>query len=196
MSQGRLLGLIGVLVGFGLAAQDAAAFSATYDQKATVGRQVIQSKVSLKDELFRMETTMQGQVSIVIHNADGTFMVMPGEGVAMKTSLMPGQGAVEGADNYAAYLAKQQAQMTGSETVDGHACDVYHFTSEAGEATTAWVATDLQFPIKMEIMSREGKVLVELSNVHVGASVPESSFKLPPGVQLMDMGAMMRGGGN
>ena len=187
MSKTRMLWMAGVLVWAGVSAADASAFTARYDQKITHGRQIYQSKVAMKDTNFRMESTIQGQVSIVIHNDEGTFTVMPKDGIAMKTPLQPGQGGIEGADNYAEYLKKQHAEQTGSESVNGHACDIYHFTSETGEATTAWVAKDLQFPVKMEIESSEGKMLVDITNVQVGVPVPDSEFKLPPGVQLMDM---------
>ena len=182
---------LGLVAGAGLAAADAPAFSVSYDQKTTMGREVTQSKVSMLDELFRMETTMQGQQSIIVHNEQGTFIVMPSEGMAMKTEIHPGQGAVAGGDNYGQYLQQQQAQKTGSETVDGHDCDIYQFTSAEGEATTAWVRTDIMFPVKLEVQSPQGKVLVELSNIQLDAPVSRQDFELPAGVQVMDMGNMM-----
>lgn len=193
MSRRIIAGLLGVLAAAGLMAEQAFAFSASYDQKMTQGREVYQSKVSLKGELFRMEITYQSKAMIIIHNAEGTFTVMPSEGMAMKTSrLRPGQHPVRGAGNYAQYLQQQHAQRTGSETIDGRACDIYHFTdSETGEATTAWVWKDKMFPIKLETESTQGKTLVELSNVQLGAAIADEAFQLPSGVQVMDMGNLM-----
>ena len=193
MSKRSVVGLLGVLAWVGLVAGEASAFSAAYDQKTTQGREVYQSKVSLKDERFRMEMTYQGQAMIIIHNAAGTYTVMPSEGMAMKTSqLRPGQRTVRGASNYAQYLQQQNAQRTGSETIGGHACDIYRFTdSETGELTTAWVWKDKMFPIKFETESANGTTLVELSNIQLGAAIADEAFELPAGVQVMDMGNLM-----
>ena len=88
-----LIAVVGMVVGVGLMAAEASAFSASYDQRATQGRNVTDAKVSLKDELFRMETTIQGQTAVIIHNREGTFTVIPSEGMAMKiAALHPGQG--------------------------------------------------------------------------------------------------------
>ena len=136
--------------------------------------------------------TVGGQVSIIIHNAEGTYTVMPSEGMAMKTSLHPGQGPVRGAGNYAAYLRERQAERTGSETIDGRACDIYRFSDpEAGGITTAWVWKEKMFPIRFETETSDGKMLIELSNVQLGAAIPDEAFQLPAGVQVMDMGALM-----
>ena len=192
MRNRSLMGVLGVVVGIGFVTGEAAAFSASYDQKTTQGRNVTNGKVSFKDELFRMETTAQGQAALILHNREGTFTVMPSEGMAMKTPLHPGQGPVRGADNYAEYLQQHHAERIGAETVDGHACDIYRFTDpEAGGLVTAWVWKEKMFPIRYEIEGTDGKMLVELSNLQLGANIPDAEFQLPAGVQVMDMGALM-----
>jgi outer membrane lipoprotein-sorting protein len=180
---------VGVLVGMGLAAAEAAALSVSYDQKTTQGRQVMQSKVSMKGNLFRIDTSMQGEESMIIRNAEGTFTVMPSEGMEMRLpQLRPGQGPVQGAEDYTTYLQDQNAQKTGTETVDGKACDVYRFTDpQTGAATTVWVWQEKQFPIKLDSQG----IITEISNIQIGAAIPDSAFELPDGVQVMDMGAMM-----
>ena len=192
MCNSRVIAVLGVVLGVGLAAGEAAAFSVSYDQKTTQGRNVTNGKVSLKDELFRMETTAQGQTAVIIHNREGTFMVMPSEGVAMKTALHPGQGPVRGASNYAQYLNERQAERIGAETVDGYACDIYRFIDpETGGTVTAWVWKEKMFPIRFEIEDTDGKMLIELSNLQLGATIPDADFQLPAGVAVMDMGALM-----
>lgn len=193
MSQRSMVGLLGVLAWVGLAAGDASALSVSYDQTMTQGRDVYQSKVSLKDERFRMDMTVDGQASIIIHNAEGTYTVMPSEGMAMKTpTLRAGQRPVRGAGNYAQYLQQQHAERTGSETLDGRACDIYRFSDpEAGGTTTVWVWKEKMFPIRFETETADGTTLVELSNVQLGAAIQDEAFQLPAGVQVMDMGALM-----
>jgi outer membrane lipoprotein-sorting protein len=193
MSRNMMVGLLGVLAGVGLMAADAWAFSVSYDQKMTRGREVYQSKVLLKDKLFRMEMTVGGQTSIVIHNAEGTYTVIPSQGMAMKTpNSQPGQQPVQGADDYVQYLQQQHAERIGSEMVNGHDCDIYRFTDpEAKGTTTAWVWKDKMFPIKIEMETPDGKMLVELSNIQLGGAIPDSAFQLPAGVKVMDIGSMI-----
>ena len=195
MSKSKVLGLLGVLAWMGVAAADASAFSASYDQKMTHGREVYQAKVSMKDALFRMEMTVEGQESIILRNAQGTFTVMPSEGMAMKTPMLrPGQGPVQGADNYAQYLQQRQAERTGSETIEGRACDIYRYADpDTGGTTTVWVWTEPMFPVRFETEAADGKTLTELSNIQLGAAIPDERFQLPAGIQVMDMGALMRG---
>lgn len=193
MGKCRVIGWFGVLVGVGLMAADAWAFSVSYDQQMTQGRSVYQSKVVLKDQRFRMDMTAQGQAMMIIHNAEGTYTVMPSEHMAMKTpQLHPGQGPVKGASDYAQYLQQQHAEKIGSDTIEGHACDLYRYTdSETGELTTVWVWKDKMFPLKFEIEAKQGKTLIELSNIQLGAAISDDVFQLPAGIQVMDMGNMM-----
>ena len=187
-----------VAVGVGIALSvcavgtGAEAFSVSYDQETTQGRQVTTGKVSMKDEMFRMDTTAEGQTMAIIHNASGTYTYMPAEGMAMKlAALNASQRPIEHADNYPQYLQERHAERIGTETVDGHSCEVYRFTDPEIQGTvTAWVWIEKQFPIKMEIDDGSAKTLVEIRNVQLGAVIPDAAFQLPADVQVMDMGNM------
>ena len=185
-----------VALGVCLAGAGAEAFSVSYDQKVTQAGHVITGTVSMKDQMFRMEATMDGQAAVTLRNASGTYTYLPQEGMAMRLpALNPTQRPIEHADNYQQYLKERQAERIGAETVDGHPCDIYRFTEPAMQETvTAWVWTEKHFPIKMEIEGAHGKTLVEIQNVRVGAAIPEAAFELPAGVQVMDMGGMMPAG--
>lgn len=184
---------VGVVLGMCLAAAEAQAFSASYDQKVTQGSQVITGKVTLKDERFRMDAVVEGQAAVTIRNASGTYTYLPAEGMAMKISgLDPSQQPVQHAGNYQQYLQERQAERIGTDTIDGHPCEVYRFTDPSIRGTTtAWVWTEKQFPLKLEIDGPTGKTLVELTNIQVGVAVSDATFELPAGVQVMDFGAMM-----
>lgn len=194
MWKARIVGLLGMVVGLGLAAGQAWAYSVTYDQKTTQGRDVFTSKVALKDERFRMEMTVSGQTSIIIRNQAGTFTVMPSEGMAMKLdALNPSQQPISGARNYAQYLQERHAEKIGSETIGGRACDVYRFADpQTRDTTTAWVWIEKQFPIRLEIDDPKGKILAELTNIQLSANIPDAAFELPADVEVMDMGSMMQ----
>ena len=193
MRSRSIVSVLGVVVGIGFVTGEAAAFSASYDQKTTQGRKVMNGKVSVKDELFRMETTADGQTAVIIHNREGTFTVMPSEGMAMRTPARhPGQQAIRGADDYAQYLQQHHAERISSETIDGRACEIYRFSDpEAGGMVTAWVWKEKMFPIRFEIEGADGKMLIELSNLQLSANIPDAAFQLPDGVQVMDLGALM-----
>ena len=141
---------VGLVLGACAAAAGAEAFSVSYDQKVTLGRQVMTSTVSMKDTMFRIDMTADGQTMATLHNASGAYTYMPAEGMAMKLSaLNPSQRPIEHADNYAQYLQEQHAERIGTETVDGHPCEIYRFTDpDTGDLVTAWVWTEKQFPIK------------------------------------------------
>ncbi len=184
---------VGLVLGVCVAGAQAQAFSASYDQKVTQGGQVITGKVTLKDEQFRMDALVEGQASVTIRNASGTYTYLPAEGMAMKISdLDASQQSVQHAENYQQYLQERQAERIGTDTIDGHSCEIYRFTDPSVQGTTtAWVWTEKQFPLKLEIDGPKGKTLVELSNIQVGVAVPDATFELPAGVQVMDFGAMM-----
>ena len=187
---------VGLVLGACAAAAGAEAFSVSYDQKVTLGRQVMTSTVSMKDTMFRIDMTADGQTMATLHNASGTYTYMPAEGMAMKLSaLNPSQRPIEHADNYAQYLQEQHAERIGTETVDGHPCEMYRFTDpDTGDLVTAWVWTEKQFPIKLEIDGAKGKILVEIQNLQLGAALPDALFELPADVQVMDMGNMFQMG--
>jgi outer membrane lipoprotein-sorting protein len=170
--------------------------SIAYDQTVTTGGQVIISKVKIKGQRFRAESQIQGMTSIIIRNPSGTYQYLPDQGMAMRLpGLEAWQEASPGTDDYAAYLAGRQATRLRSDTLQGHRCEVYHFTDPSGIPTTAWVAQDLQFPIRLEQQSPQGLTVAEFRNVQLDAPIPDSAFQLPHGVQVMGMDDLMNVGG-
>ena len=184
---------VGVVLGVCVAAAEAQAFSAMYDQKVTQGSQMMNGKVTMKDEMFRMEATVNGQTAVTIRNASGIYTYMPKEGMAMKMpELGLSQQPVQHTGNYQQYLEERHAERIGADTIDGHPCEMYRFTDPSVEGTTtAWVWTEKQFPIKMEIDGTKGKTVVELTNIQLGVAVQDAMFELPADVQVMDMGSIM-----
>lgn len=172
----------------------ASALSLSYDQTATTGGQIITSKVMVKDKMFRAESSLGGTRSIVIRNAQGTFSYMPDQRMAMQMPGAPeGQGPIESPEDYLGYLKERNATLLGSEMVNGVACDVYEFVDPSQGHTKAWVWTEKQFPLKFEVDGRQGHLLAELSHVMFDVPLADSLFELPSGVQVMNMGDMMKG---
>ena len=189
----RFLAGMAVVMGLGVGAGEAQAFSATYDQTVTQGSLVMKGKVAVKDEMFRMEATVEGQTMVSLRNASGTYTYLPNEHMAMKApKLNLSQQPIQHADRYQDYLKERHARKIGSETIDGHPCDVYQFTDPSAPGmTTAWVWMEKSFPVKVEVDGPEGKAVVEMSNIQLGAAIPDDVFQVPPGVPVMDVGSMM-----
>jgi len=182
-----------MLAGCCLVMGEAQAFSVSYDQKITKGRQVIDGKMAVKDDLFRMEAIIEGQRTVTIRNREGTYTVMPDQGIAMKIGVLPpSQEPVQGGNEYLGDLQARGATLVGSETVNGYACDMYRYTDPQTGETTVWVWKEKQFPVKIVMNGLDGQSTVELSNIRLNASIPDADFQLPPGVQVMDMGSMMQ----
>jgi outer membrane lipoprotein-sorting protein len=47
------------------------------------------------------------------------------------------------------------------------------------------------FPVKFEAAGSNGTAITELSNIQLGAAIPDEAFELPDGIQVMDMGNFM-----
>lgn len=86
-----------------------------------------------------------------------------------------------------------QMQSLGEETVEGKICDIYQYDVSEDASSKVWVARDLGWPLKSIIDSKEGKFTVEYKNLRVNEPLSDSLFELPAGVQMMNMGEMMKG---
>lgn len=180
----------------GLIVGEAQAYSVSYDQKITRGGQIITGKVSVKDQLFRMEAVIEGQRTITIRNREGTYTVMPDQGVAMKLGVLPSTDEpVQGGDAYLGDLRQRGATLVGSETVNGYPCDMYRYTDPQTGETAVWVWKEQRFPVKIVMNGPMGQSTVELSNIQLNTAPPDADFQLPSGLQIMDMGSMMGGVG-
>ncbi|MBI4341037.1 MAG: outer membrane lipoprotein carrier protein LolA [Candidatus Omnitrophica bacterium] len=176
--------------------QAASAFSVAYDQKVTTQGQVIVSTVRLKDDQFRMETTIGGMEAVIIKNRSGLYQYLPSQGMVMSmNALMPGMAAaVERPDDYLGYLKERNATRLRTETLNGEPCDVYRYDDPVKRGTTTvWVAQRLRFPLRVEMDNTEGRMTVEISNVMLGAGIEDRIFELPVGVDVVSMGQLMQG---
>ena len=194
MRQGQMVRMLGiVMLCWGLSMGKAQAFSASYTQKVTHKGQTFLSHVMMQEAFFRIEATIEGQTSVIIHNADGVFTYLPQQQMAMKMpALDPSQQPMPGLENYQHYLQDQHAELRGTETIGGRLCDVYHFTELVGKGeTTVWVWKEKQFPLRAEIHDKDGITLVEMTDIRVGATPDPAAFQVPAGVQVMDIGAGM-----
>lgn len=181
MAQLFLMGLF--LFGF---SEAALALSLSYEQTFSAEGREVKSRVSLKDNYFRIESDAGGNQSIVISNEQGMFSIMPTENVAMKLPSDPtiSQELRKNAENYLTFLEEQGAEKVDSETLGEYACDVYEFTQPgASGATRVWVWTQHNFPV--QVIADGTKI--RMRDVDFGVTLPKSLFELPEGLEVIDL---------
>lgn len=93
---------------------------------------------------------------------------------------------------------RTKGKKLGTETVNGHACDIYEYTETSERGRTAkqtyWLAKDLKnFPVKLMAEIGDAKVTTVNSDIELGAVVPDSMVTPPDNVKFQDMSQMMKG---
>lgn len=137
----------------------------------------------------RMELKADGQAMVMIMRFDQKkmHMLMVDEKMAMTMPLNPMQAPVgsQVVNDPTATWTK-----TGSETVNGVACDRYEFTSKDGKGT-AWI--DAKQGVMVRAKNADGKGQADFTNYQIGAQKADL-FEVPKDYQVMPgMGGMMGG---
>jgi len=150
------------------------------------GAAPITSKVWLKGQNMKSETTAEGQtvVYIINHETQTMYMYMPDQNMAFTVTYDQSQiSPIDGLQE----LSQYHPQTTGTETIDGKLCLVVEYTVQ-GLSTKAWIWQEYGFPLKVVTETAQGTTTVEYKNIDF-SDIPDSEFQLPPGVQIMDMPA-------
>lgn len=153
------------------------------------------SKVWYKDQKMKMETTMNGGQKSVLYfdlATDEFIQYLPDQNAAYKMKTTE----YEGSDNatpidYSNGLADTNYTINGSETVNGMKCRVITVSSEEYSAKE-WISEDYGIIVKVQQEYEGTTSTMEFKNIKIGAgTVPDSTFDLPSGVDIMDMSDMM-----
>ena len=167
----------------------AANFSA--DMTTKMGGMTVTGKLYVSGSNARQNIEMQGRKQVVISRGDKhmAYMLNP---AARQYVEMPGAG-----DTWKASKMSLPPGMTrklvGKETINGIPCDKYVYTSKGKQAQTmtVCVAKDLDLPIKTEIKTPKGMIVVEYKNIKRGSS-PASLFEIPKGYKKVSQSQMMQ----
>lgn len=150
------------------------------------------SLVYVKGKNSRVETEAMGKkVIMIIKEGRQGYMYYPEQNMAMSMPIPPTQHPSLDYD----YSKKAGSHLVGTDTIDGKLCDVYEYEI-SGQKTKAWVAKDINFPLRVETMAHQGKVTTSFNNVQVNPSLGDDLFALPAGAKLIDisnMSEMMKG---
>ncbi len=181
--------------------QNSYAATASYDQEVIAGGQrAMTSRVWIKDEKMRMETSMGKRKGVILIREDGTYNYDPDRNMVIK---MPNFGAMEGGSpnyvkdpaDYMGYLKSVGAVKTGSGDIDGRPCDIYKYTESShgmDVSATVWVWKKHPFPLKMIMENPFGNSEVYFRNVRINEPIPESMFELPKNARVMDVTKQFR----
>ncbi len=172
-----------------LAAPVARAFTVAYEQTVKAGEEETQSRVIVKDWMFRIERTLRGKPLVTVRNPKGMFSFYPQKGIGTKITSMDAtqQRFIDNVANYPKYLQRQQARLITEETAGIYPCQVYLLEDRAmGGSMKVWLWTDEHVPVRLQMLSPRGKVTVELSNIQVGVRAADTVFELPVGIELTD----------
>lgn len=166
----------------------------SYDFILTAKENVISGKQWLQGKNMKMETVVQGQKMITIVDGDNNafYNYLPDQKMAIKISA----GQLQKVDTPNDYTGDLQAdpgkvKIVGTEVYDGAKCKVVEVAS-GQEQMKMWVREDCGVPVKVEAAGPDGvKSVMEFKNLKLGPQEP-GTFKLPDGVQVTDMGEMLK----
>jgi outer membrane lipoprotein-sorting protein len=97
-------------------------------------------------------------------------------------------GPMAGVADFEIWAKENNLQKTGTESIEGFACDIYEGTIEVDEETgeTApmkiWLSRKLQYPLKSETVMPDpvGRVVSLVKNIKTGKQ-PDHLFEIPEG---------------
>lgn len=169
----------------------------SYDQIITSSRgAVMTSKVWIKGNNMRMEQIAEGEKMITLMKEGTMYLCYPSQKMAMKMDISAGvgQGGQENPKDMMEYLKSVKAKPLGQEKIEGKLCDVYQITyPQPGAKGKIWVWREKNFPLKSVMTMGSEVITTRYRNIQMGISIPDSYFKLPPGIQITDMSQMMPG---
>lgn len=193
-----------VLIGFimGVIFFNAQVFASPPDNfTATMVTEGIETPMAKMGAKTRVENVgMKGIVTIVLNDAKKTITLNTNKQLYHEQSITQ-------QDQFFSYYEPDmvfEKKKIGTEKVDGHPCNkydaLYYRKSKPGEKHKAviWEATDLKdFPIKMEVVTPQGKTTITYKNIKLGAA-NASMFEVPKGYkkvntvhEVMDIGIGM-----
>ena len=173
---------------------EAYAFTVSYEQ-TTSGTGIDKpqkNSVKIKDDKIRLEVKSSRTKTITLIDGETMYSYIPSQNRAIKIVNKKARG-MDVLSDYGAYLKSLDAEIVGSERVNGYDCDIYEFIDPRLNMTSkVWLWKEKGFPIKVETTVPGGAITTLMKNVKVGIDIDDSEFILPEGVEIIDMKEAMR----
>jgi len=151
----------------------------------------ITAKTWWKGDKARWEGNFEGQdvVQLLDLGAQEALVYMPDENIAFRIDYSSAEEAVgEPPQLQIEEMMEYQPQTLGTEVIDGKECLVASYSKD-GEQIKIWIWLEHGLPIRTESTTAEGTIVIMLKNIQIG-EVPDSTFELPAGVEIMEMPGM------
>ncbi len=162
------------------------------------GSMTTESELWMKNKKVRIKTTAMEMKVNVVKSGDFLYQWQDGKTTGVKMSANARQRGASA--DYVNRIddIRTKGKKLGTETVNGHACDIYKYTETSERGRTAkqtyWLAKDLKnFPVKLMAEIGDAKVTTVNSDIELGAVVPDSMVTPPDNVKFQDMSQMMKG---
>lgn len=153
-----------------------------------------ESEMWTKNEKTRIKSQVRGMTSHMIIVGDTIYQWIEGQPSGMK--MPKGAKASSSSPDYVSMDIRTKGRKIGTETIDGHVCDVYEMeTNDQGQRVkhTGWLMRDKSaFQAKWVTESEKTKTTSMMRDVEVPANVPESMMTPPANVRFQDMAQMMK----
>lgn len=167
----------------------ASAIEFSSDVVTTTGKNVMNSKMYIKDKKIRMETQGQPSYTIVRQDKNVLWMITP----SRKTYIEIKHDPAKSPKIEEKIKGEVSRKLIGSETINGHPTQKYEITVKTDKKVAKiyqWMATDIKFPVKNA--SVDGKWATEYKNIKMGTQ-SDSLFELPAGFSKQAMPMIPKG---
>jgi hypothetical protein len=185
------LTLLCLLVGSGAAGR-AYALEFTADQITKIDGRTHKASIYYRDQMWRIEHHSLGPVNVTIVRKDKQLVwLLLSRMKHFKTLPYDSEQDLHVTPALEGEIERQQI---GTEVREGHPTILYEVTTKQGERAEQyyqWVATDLDFPMKLA--KKDGSWIVEYQHVKM-RSVSDYLFNLPVNFQPLEDFDKSRGG--
>lgn len=156
------------------------------------GEQPFLTKVWLKNNKMRFESTIMGQTVISIINEDAFYSISVNEKMAMKMPMVDMDNPLENTfslDDVTEDVDFNSFKYLGKEKVNGVTCLVVESNDESVGVIKMWLHEKYGLAMKMEtsIRDQQGAFVMEVKDFSVG-NISDDVFEVPEGYQIMDFG--------
>lgn len=158
----------------------------SFDIKVNAAGQTMTGKSYVKGMKMRQEMSVAGQNTVLLLNLAEkvAYMLMPDQNIAVKTDFNEASSQTDLPNERISDLPSG-AKLIGTDTIDGKLAAVFEVPGSQGTGKY-WVWIERGLPLKLEVVTAEGKTVMEYSNYKFGG-LADSLFELPAGVQVMDL---------
>jgi hypothetical protein len=169
------------------------------------GEMNTESELWMKEKKVRIKTKVMGMEMNVVKVGDYVYQWQEGQTSGMKMPANMRRRSGSSLDYFERMdEIRTKGKKVGTETVDGHSCDIYEYTETPSETGPQgqrgpmkgkyWLAKDLKnFPIKTVMENGDMTITTTNYDIDLKASVPDTLLTPPENVKFQDMSEMMKG---